>query len=136
MDASPAVATSGPFTRLFNRIFTRHVMNMALLMLLPMIFAGTLSVGLFLMIDPDIWWHLADARILFATHHFIHIEPYSFTVAGERWVNPEWLSELPYWFSYRALGLRGIYLVAWLTVCANVLFVYWRGFWKARHAGE
>lgn len=135
MDASPAVANSNPLTRLFNRFFTRHVMNMALLMLLPMFFAGALGLGLFLMIDPDIWWHLADARILTTTHHFIQIEPYSFTVAGERWVNPEWLSELPYWFSYRALGLRGIYLVAWLTVCANVLFVYWRGYLKARHAG-
>ena len=59
--------------------------------------------------DPDIWWHLADARQLMTTHHFIWTEPNSFTVGGQPWVNPEWLSELPYWFGYQALHLRGIY---------------------------
>ena len=121
--------------RLFNRIFTRHLMNIAILAMLPMLLAPTLNIERTLMVDPDIWWHLADARILATTHHFIHTEPYSFTVGGQRWVNPEWLSELPYWLSYHAFGLRGIYLVAWLVLSANILFVYWRGHRMAGHAG-
>jgi hypothetical protein len=135
MDASPIVATASPITRLFNRIFTRHAMNVALLLMLPMLLAPTLNPGRFLMVDPDIWWHLADARILCATHQFIYTDPYSFTVAGQRWVNFEWLSELPFWFSFRAFQLRGIYLIAWLALGANVLFVYWRGYLKSRHGG-
>jgi len=135
MDASPIVATASPITRLFNRIFTRHAMNVAILLMLPMLLAPTLNPGRFLMVDPDIWWHLADARILCATHHFIYTDPYSFTVAGQRWVNFEWLSELPFWFSFRAFQLRGIYLIAWLALGANVLFVYWRGYLKSRHGG-
>jgi hypothetical protein len=110
-------------------------MSIAVLVVLPIVFAAPFNKTLSLLSDPDLWWHLADARLLCATHHFIQTEPYSFTVAGERWINPEWLSELPYWFGYRTFELRGIYLVAWLAFCANLLMVYWRGYLSARHAG-
>ena len=110
-------------------------MNVALLMFLAVTMSGNLRRPTALLRDPDIWWHLADARILTATHHFIRVEPYSFTVAGERWINPEWLSEMPYWLGYRSLGLRGIYLVTIIGLCANLLFVYWRSYWRSLHAG-
>ena len=122
------------FQRTFRRIFTRHVLYMALLVVLPVALAEGLNATLSLLRDPDLWWHLADARILFATGHFIHSEPYSFTVAGQPWVNPEWLAEVPYWISYKAFGLRGIYLVTWLVISANILLVYWRGYASARNA--
>ncbi len=121
-------------TRVVKRIFGRHLMDMAILVLLPLVLSG-LRDREHVLGDPDIWWHLANARILCESHHFIHIEPYSFSVAGQRWVDPEWLSELPFWFGFKAFGLVGIYLVAWLGVCANVLFVYWRSYLGMRHAG-
>jgi hypothetical protein len=65
----------------------------------------------------------------------IQTDPYSFTVVGQRWLNWEWLSEVPYWYSYQSLGLSGIYLLTWLVLSANILFVYWRGYWMSRHAG-
>jgi hypothetical protein len=121
-------------TRILKQVFGRHLMDMAILVLLPLVLSGLRDrEGVFG--DPDIWWHLADARILCESHHFIHVEPYSFTVAAQRWVNPEWLSELPFWFGYKAFGLVGIYLAAWLGVSANVLFVYWRSYLGMRHAG-
>ncbi|HEX4285675.1 MAG TPA: hypothetical protein VHZ28_11330, partial [Terracidiphilus sp.] len=45
-------------------IYSRHIMNVALLVMLPMVAAGTLNYALTLMVDPDIWWHLANARFL------------------------------------------------------------------------
>ena len=129
------VEKGGKMQRILARIFTRHVMNMAILMALPVIFTLSLNPARECIHDPDIWWHLADARLLTSTHHFIQTEPYSFTVAGQRWVNPEWLAELPYWMTYKVLGLRGIYLVEWLVLCANILFFYWRGYWKSGHSG-
>jgi len=116
------------------RIYSRHAMNMAILIMLPMIAAGTLNYARTLLVDPDIWWHLANARILITQHHFIHTDPYSFTVIGQRWIDWEWLSEIPYWFSYQAFGLRGIYLVTWIALFTNMLFVYWRGYWLGRSA--
>jgi hypothetical protein len=109
--------------------------NAALLVLLALALSGNLLQPAGQLRDPDIWWHLADARILCTTHHFIQVEPYSFTVARERWLDPEWLSEMPFWLGYRSLGLRGIYLIAAFALCANLLFVYWRSYWKADHAG-
>ena len=128
-------AAAGPLKRAFNRIFTRHLMNIAILMALPVIFTVSLNPSRESMRDPDIWWHLADARQLTTTHHFIRTEPNSFTVGGQPWVNPEWLAELPYWFSYQALHLRGIYLAEWIIISANLVFLYWRGYRKSGHAG-
>jgi hypothetical protein len=127
--------TTNRWLRLFNRVFSRHLTNIVLLLMLPMLLVPTLSLGRTLLVDPDIWWHLADARFLFTTHHFIQTDPYSFTVVGQRWLNWEWLGELPFWFAFKSLGLRGIYLVTWLGLGANVLFVYWRGYLTSRHAG-
>src|SRR5579859_2788414 len=107
--SAPAGAST-PFQRAMARIFTRHVMNIAILMALPVIFTVSLNPLCGVLQDPDLWWHLADARQLVQTHHFIWTEPNSFTVGGQLWINPEWLAELPYWFSYSTMHYRGIYL--------------------------
>ena len=60
--------------------------------------------------DDDIWWHLRDAAQLAHTHHFIRADSWTFTVAGQPWVNPEWLSELPFYLAYTWWGERGLYL--------------------------
>ncbi len=132
----PTLAGSGLQLRsssILNRVFTRHLMNMAILMMVPLLLAPTLNLARTFLVDPDIWWHLADARFLLTTHHFIQTDPYSFTVVGQRWVNWEWLGELPYWFSYQALRAHGGFTCSpgWRS-SANVLFVYWRGFWTSR----
>ncbi|HVZ82885.1 MAG TPA: hypothetical protein VG893_04365 [Terracidiphilus sp.] len=131
--ASPAAApAAGPSPRL--RVASRHLMNVGILMALPMLAAATLNSYHTLFVDPDIWWHLSDARILVTLHHFIWADPYSFTVGGHHWIDWEWLSELPFWFSYQALKLQGIYLVTWLLLCGNMLFLYFRGYRLSRSA--
>jgi hypothetical protein len=112
------------------RAWSRHLMDLALLVVIAMLMAPTLNASRTLFVDPDIWWHLADARLITTTHHMIWTDPYSFTAAGQRWIDWEWLSEIPYLFSYNLFGLRGIYLLTWLALSGNMLFVYWRGCWK------
>jgi hypothetical protein len=58
--------------------------------------------------DPDLWWHLHNADYLIHHHSLPNSDMYSFTVPGYPWMNHEWLAELPYYFAWRALGLRGI----------------------------
>ncbi len=113
---------------------SRHLMDIALLIVIAMLVAPTLNAARTLFVDPDIWWHLADARIISSTHHMIWTDPYSFTAVGQHWIDWEWFSELFYWFSYNAFGLRGIYLLTWLALSANIVFVYWRGYWLGRNA--
>ena len=102
---------------------------------ITVISSGALRVPGDLLHDPDLWWHLADARILTTTHHFIRTEPYSFTVAGNRWVNQEWASELVYWIGYSTVGLRGLYVATFLVLFSNVLLIYFRSLWRSGHAG-
>ncbi|MGC2636695.1 MAG: hypothetical protein WA294_05930 [Acidobacteriaceae bacterium] len=75
--------------------------------------------------DPDIWWHLRNAAQLIESRHFIRTETWTFTVAGKPWINFEWLAELPYYFAYRWIGERGLYLVMMLLVGAIVAGIYW-----------
>jgi len=130
-----AAASGARGRRIFDRAFSRHTMNVAILLMIPLLMAPTLNLAHTFLVDPDIWWHLADARLLLTTHHLIHTDPYSFSVAGNHWIDWEWLAELPFWFSYKSFGLQGIYLVTWLALGANILAVYWRGYAKSSHAG-
>lgn len=116
------------------RTYSRHLMDMALLMVIAMLIAPTLNASRTLFVDPDLWWHLANARIISSTHHMIWTDPYSFTAVGQRWIDWEWLSEQFYLFSYNVFSLRGIYLLTWLALCGNIIFVYWRGYWLGRSA--
>jgi hypothetical protein len=117
------------------RIFSFPVvMGMALV---AMLFAWANQAGHGASVaDPDIWWHLRNAADLLHTRHFPHTAPWTFTVAGQPWMNGEWLAELPYSFAYRVVGDRGLFLVTMLVTCAIVLSVYalarmrcgsWRG---------
>jgi hypothetical protein len=113
----------------------QHLVPVAILFLFPVLFTKALNWEQRIVADPDIWWHLADARQLVADHQFLRVETMSFTVAGKPWADPEWLSEIPFWAGYRAFGLRGVYLVTWFVLAANLLLFYWRGVWRSGHAG-
>src|SRR5262249_6308825 len=71
--------------------------------------------------DPDIWWHLRNAQYLFQQHRLPSHDMYSFTVAGHAWVSHEWLSEIPYYVAYRALGLSGLKVMTFVVL--DVIFL-------------
>jgi hypothetical protein len=79
------------------------------------------------LVDPDVWWHLRNASELLKSGHFMRAESFSFSVAGKPWINFEWLGELPYYFAYRWLGDRGLYLVLFLVAAAILVGIYCLG---------
>jgi hypothetical protein len=105
-------------------------MDMGILLVVMLMFTA-LSKPEGLLADPDLWWHLSDARILWTTHNFIHTDPYSFTAAGHRWIDWEWLAEVFFYAGYRALGLKGIYIAAFIGLYANVILLYWRALYRS-----
>lgn len=81
--------------------------------------------------DPDIWWHLNNARYLFTHHHLPNADYLSYTVSGHAWMNHEWLSEIPYYLGYRVSGLTGVFLVEFFVIdllFAGVLVLAFREF--------
>jgi hypothetical protein len=75
--------------------------------------------------DPDIWWHLRNAEYLVNTGHFLRQDLYSFTMHGHAWIDPEWLSELPYYLAWRGFGERGLFLVLTAATEAIILGVFY-----------
>jgi hypothetical protein len=76
--------------------------------------------------DPDLWWHLRNARYFFEHHSLPRVDMYSFGAAGSPWLNHEWLAELPYYLAFRALGLQGILLVYFVVLAMIFGAVYYR----------
>lgn len=111
--ASPAEAKQAP---LWRRIFGFRTMLAVMLSTSPFFASLDLQHGGPYMRDPDIWWHMRNASILFSTHHFIRHDLYSFTTAGQPWINPEWLAEIPYYLAFRLFSERGLFVLTLLLV--------------------
>jgi hypothetical protein len=107
--AAPPCATAAPkpATRPF---FSFHLALAALLAMWALFFCGK-SVA-----DPDVWWHIKNAQYLITQHKFIRVDMYSYTVAGTPWLDHEWLSEIPFYFVWKAGGLLGLYVLYSLLV--------------------
>lgn len=71
--------------------------------------------------DPDIWWHLLNARYLLDHHQLPRFDMYSATVLGQPWINHEWLAEIPYYLAWRKWGLPGINGIA--VVLVELIFL-------------
>jgi hypothetical protein len=80
--------------------------------------------------EPDIWWHLRDARTLLEQHIFLRSDTYSFTAAGSPWINFEWLSEVPYYVGFKTAGLQGLLMVYFAVLVVIYVGVYYRS-WRA-----
>jgi hypothetical protein len=75
--------------------------------------------------DPDIWWHLRNARFFFQYHSLPRFDTYSIGAAGSPWMNHEWLSEIPYYLAFQVMGLRGIFLTYFLVLLLTYTAVYY-----------
>lgn len=87
------------------------------------------------MADPDIWWHMRNAQLQLASHHFLTHDLFSYTAAGSPWMNHEWLAELPLYAGFRAAGARGLYLVTLGVIEAIFLGVFWLALRRSKAAG-
>src|SRR5881275_3327740 len=59
-----------------------------------LLFVAIFSLAAVPPLDPDLWWHLANGRLMVATASIPHLDVYSFSAAGQAWVMHEWLADL------------------------------------------
>jgi hypothetical protein len=116
--AQPTANTS--WTRLAADVFSFPVMCMFLLV--AVIF-GYSARGI---AESDIWWHLRNADTLSQFHSFPRIDTYSFSAAGSPRMNFEWLSELPFFLGFKAMGLQGLLAVYFPVLVLIYIGVYYR----------
>jgi hypothetical protein len=80
--------------------------------------------------SADFWWHLRSGQLLYAAHAIPRSDPFSFTVAGQRWIAHEWLSELLLYAAYHFGGYATLLVLFALITAA----AYWLAFRSAEGA--
>jgi len=73
--------------------------------------------------DPDLWGHLRFGQLFIAGRHLLHRDIYSYSAAGHRWRDHEWLAEVVMAFVYNAAGVAGLKLWKFAATAATLLFV-------------
>jgi len=91
-----------------------------------LLFVAIFSLAAVPPLDPDLWWHLANGRLIVATGSIPHLDLYSFSAAGHPWVMHEWLSDLSMYLLYQVGGLPLLValfagVVAGSAICLYVL---------------
>ena len=109
-----------------TRVFSLPAVQ-GLLLVYLMLFVSASGPAVRSLVDPDVGWHLANARSLVNSGHFMRVDSSTFTVAGKPWIDFEWLGELPYFFAQRWLGDRGLYLVLFTVGAAILIGIYCLG---------
>ena len=96
-----------------------------------LLFVAIFSLAAVPPLDPDLWWHLANGRLIMATGSIPHVDVYSFSAAGQPWVMHEWLADLGMYGLFRLAGLPllvGFFAVVVASAAACL-------FWLLRRAG-
>ena len=73
--------------------------------------------------DGDTWSHIATGEWILKTHSVPHVDPFSFTFAGQPWVAHEWLSEVMMALAYRGAGWSGVMLLTGLAAGAAAFLI-------------
>ena len=90
---------------------------------------GLLFIAIFSMaavppLDPDLWWHLSNGRVILATGSIPHIDLYSFSAAGYPWVMHEWLADLGMYLLFKLGGLPWLVAIFAGIVTAAAICLY------------
>jgi hypothetical protein len=74
-------------------------------LLVALLFIAVFSLAAVPPVDSDLWWHLANGRLLASFSGWPQTDLYSFTAVGHPWVMHEWLADLFMYAAYLVGGL-------------------------------
>jgi hypothetical protein len=89
-----------------------------------LLFAAIFSMAAVPPLDPDLWWHLANGRLMLSTGSIPHADVYSFSAAGQPWVMHEWLADLVMYLLFRLGGLPWLVAIFAGVVTAAALCLF------------
>ncbi len=74
--------------------------------------------------DNDLWGHVLFGRQILAQGAVGRVDTYSYTVAGQPWVNHEWLSQVILGAAYQWAGSTGLLLLKFGVATLTFLFLF------------
>ncbi|MGF6313500.1 hypothetical protein ABIB82_007616 [Bradyrhizobium sp. i1.8.4] len=64
-----------------------------------------------LLLDPDLYWHIATGRRIWEGGSFPQVDEFSHTFRGHPWIARDWLADLIFFGAYRLSGFRGVAMI-------------------------
>lgn len=64
-----------------------------------------------LLLDPDLYWHIATGRKIWEGGSFPQVDEFSHTFRGHPWIARDWLGDLIFFGAYSLSGLRGVAMI-------------------------
>ena len=99
---------------------TQNVLNdLVFVLLLLMIFIMASRTP----VDSDLWWHLRAGQATINQGHPLLIDIFSYTHAGENWINHSWLGQVILYWSYILGGYYGLGLLVAASVTLGMWFI-------------
>src|SRR3989442_4710333 len=89
-----------------------------------LLFTAIFSLAAVPPLDPDLWWHLANGRLIVTTGTIPHVDLYSFSAVGQPWVMHEWLADLMMYLLYQLGGLPLLVAISAGVVAAGAICLY------------
>ncbi len=74
-------------------------------------------------VDTDTWWHIRSGAYTL-NHGMIYADPFSFTKAGETWINHSWGSQIVLYAAWQIGGAAGLSIFMAALATAGMFFVY------------
>jgi hypothetical protein len=80
-------------------------------------------------LDTDMWWHIRTGEVSLSTHQPLVMDTFSYTRAGQPWVNHSWLAQILLAFLYQKLSFYGLtlYIVVLSMLTIGLLFFLLEG---------
>jgi hypothetical protein len=80
-------------------------------------------------LDTDMWWHIRAGEVSLSTHQPLVMDTFSYTRAGQAWVNHSWLAQILLAFLYQKLSFYGLmfYVVLLSMLTFGLLFFLLEG---------
>jgi hypothetical protein len=80
-------------------------------------------------LDTDMWWHIRTGEVSLSTHQPLVMDTFSYTRAGQPWVNHSWLAQILLAFLYQKLSFYGLtlYVVVLSMLTFGLLFFLLEG---------
>ncbi|MDH5721455.1 MAG: hypothetical protein OEZ13_12685 [Spirochaetia bacterium] len=92
--------------------------------LIPVTLFIVFLMGIFPIMNYDIFWHLANGREMLKMGEIVNKEIFSYSAYGKEFGNREWLSQIIFYLIYKISGLNGLIIFKSLIITTAFYFLY------------
>lgn len=74
--------------------------------------------------EADTWMHIKTGQIIVEDTRMTRVDEYSYTKAGEEWLNHQWLSQVIFYFVYKLSGINGLIIFSAIVIFLAFIFFF------------